>query len=221
MRRFARWLGLLLVVTGVAGLAFVGYELWGSGLYASQAQSSLRHTLQRQWGPGPVVHPRKTAPVRLGDGVAVLRVPRFGRDYAQVIVEGVSRGDLRRGPGHYPGSALPGQVGNFAVAGHRTTYGAPFGRLDELRPGDAIVLETRASWLTYRVTGTRVVAPNEVAVTAPVPDAPGRQPTQALLTLTTCNPRYSARQRLVVFGLLAKTVPNAGGSATVGAPAAE
>ncbi|MGI8681140.1 MAG: class E sortase, partial [Mycobacteriales bacterium] len=138
-----------------------------------------------------------------------------------VIVEGVARGDLRRGPGHYPGSAMPGQVGNFAVAGHRTTYGAPFGRLDELRPGDAIVLETRASWLTYRVTGTRVVAPNEVAVTAPVPDAPGRQPTQASLTLTTCNPRYSARQRLVVFGLLAKTVPNAGGSAPVGASAAE
>lgn len=221
MRRSARWLGLLLVVTGVAGLAFVGYELWGSGLYASQAQNSLRHALQRQWNPGPAVRPLETAPVRLGDGVAVLRVPRFGRGYAQVIVEGVARGDLRRGPGHYPGSAMPGQVGNFAVAGHRTTYGAPFGRLDELRPGDAIVLETRASWLTYRVTGTRVVAPNEVAVTAPVPDAPGRQPTQALLTLTTCNPRYSARQRLVVFGLLAKTVPNAGGSATVGASAAE
>jgi len=221
VRRSARWLGLLLVVTGVAGLAFVGYELWGSGLYASQAQNSLRHALQRQWNPGPTVHPLKTAPVPLGDGVAVLRVPRFGRGYAQVIVEGVARGDLRRGPGHYPGSAMPGQVGNFAVAGHRTTYGAPFGRLDELRPGDAIVLETRASWLTYRVTGTRVVAPNEVAVTAPVPDAPGRQPTQALLTLTTCNPRYSARQRLVVFGLLAKTVPNAGGSATVGASAAE
>jgi len=208
VRRSARWLGLLLVLAGVAGLAFVGYQLWGSGLYASHAQSALRHGLQRQWGPGPVVvHPLKTAPVPLGDGVAVLRVPRFGRGYAQVIVEGVARGDLRRGPGHYPGSAMPGQVGNFAVAGHRTTYGAPFGRLDELRPGDAIVLETRASWLTYRVTGTRVVAPNEVAVTAPVPDAPGRQPTQALLTLTTCNPRYSARQRLVVFGLLAQTVP--------------
>lgn len=198
-----RRLGQLLVAAGVAVLLFVGLSLRGSDAYTAHAQAGLRHALEQHWDRPD----RAPAPAQAGrvDGVAVLRVPRFGRGYAEVIVEGVSTADLRRGPGHYPGSALPGEVGNFAVAGHRTTFGAPFGRLDELRPGDALVLETGSSWLTYRVTGGRVVPPTAVAVTAPVPEAAGRRATAALLTFTTCNPRYSDRQRLVVFGRLTET----------------
>jgi sortase A len=206
-RSALRRLGQLLVVAGVVVLVFVGYQLRGTDLYAAHAQSGLRHALQQRWAPGAPGQPGQPtalAEVPLGDGVAVLRIPRFGRGYAQVVVEGVGRADLRHGPGHYPGTALPGSVGNFAVAGHRTTYGAPFGRLSELRPGDAVVLETAGTWLTYRVTAARVVPPTAVSVTAPVPGAPGRRPTAALLTLTTCNPRYSDRERLVVFGSLAE-----------------
>jgi len=203
-RSALRGLGQLLVVAGVVVLVFVGYQLRGTDLYAAHAQSSLRHALQQRWAPAHPGQPAARAAVPLGDGVAVLRIPRFGRGYAQVVVEGVGRADLRHGPGHYPGTALPGSVGNFAVAGHRTTYGAPFGRLGDLRPGDAVVLETAGAWLTYRVTATRVVAPTAVVVTAPVPGVPGRRPTAALLTLTTCNPRYSDRERLVVFGSLAE-----------------
>lgn len=196
----------------MAVLGLVGYHVRGSDLYAVHAQSSLRHALQHEWtAPAPPTAGPVLTAVALGNGVAILRVPRFGRNYAVVIVEGVGRADLRRGPGHYPGTALPGQVGNFAVAGHRTTYGAPFSRLGDLRVGDAVVLETRTAWLTYRVTTSRIVPPTAVSVTAPVPAAPGRRPSAALLTLTTCNPRYSDRERLVVFGALAQVAPKSAG----------
>jgi sortase A len=86
----------------------------------------------------------------------VLRIPRLGdwNDRPPVVVEGVSTSDLKKGPGHIPGTALPGELGNVVLSGHRTTYGAPFERFDELRPGDAVVVETRDTWFTYTVTGT-------------------------------------------------------------------
>jgi sortase A len=142
-----------------------------------------------------------------GSALAVLHIPRLGRwnDEPAVVVEGVSTADLKRGPGHIPGTALPGEIGNLVLSGHRTTYGAPFARVDELRPGDAVVVETRDSWFTYSVTGTRIVAPTAVEVTWPVPGQRSATPTEALLTLTTCHPRYSARQRLVVQAELTAT----------------
>jgi sortase A len=110
------------------------------------------------------------------------------------VVEGVDVADLRKGPGHYPTTVLPGEDGNAAVAGHRTTYGAPFNRLDELAPGDEIAVETVKGSFTYVVEGTRVVAPSDVSVVAATDDD--------RITLTTCNPKYSARERLVVTGRL-------------------
>jgi sortase A len=147
----------------------------------------------------------------LGRGMAVLHIPRFGADYAPVVVEGVSVADLKLGPGHYPGTALPGQVGNFVVSGHRTTYGGPFGRLDELRPGDPIVVEIRNSYFTYLVTRSKVVAPNRTDVVLPVPEKFGVVPTKSALTFTTCHPRYSAASRLVVFAELGETTPKSAG----------
>lgn len=141
----------------------------------------------------------------------MLRIPRLGRGYQQVVVEGVTSGDLQKGPGHYPGTALPGRLGNVVISGHRTTYGHPFNRLDELRPGDAIVLEVRDRYFTYRVTTHRVVDPGDVAVTLPVPDRPGARPARRLLTLTTCNPKYSAATRLVVHAELADTTTKSTG----------
>jgi sortase A len=151
-------------------------------------------------------------PVAPGEGLAVLRVPRLGdwNDEPPVVVEGVSVADLKRGPGHMPGTALPGEVGNVVLSGHRTTYGAPFQRLDELDPGDAVVLETRDSWFTYTVTGARIVAPTAVEVAYPVPGDRGATPTERLLTLTTCHPEYSARERLVVSAQLAAADPKSG-----------
>ena len=130
----------------------------------------------------------------------MLRIPRLGdwNDDPPVVVEGVSRPRPEEGPRPHPGTALAGELGNHVVSGHRTTYGAPFNRLDELEPGDAVVVETRDTWFTYRVTGTQVVQPTAVEVTFPVPGDRDATPTKRLLTLTTCNPKYSARQRLIV-----------------------
>ncbi len=117
------------------------------------------------------------------------------------VVQGVSDEDLRRGPGHYPQTALPGQVGNAAIAGHRTTYGAPFYSLNELRVGDSISLtDTAGRTFVYRVSEPpRVVSPSDVSVLDPTPFAQ--------LTLTTCNPRFSATSRLVVFARLNNRPP--------------
>ena len=157
----------------------------------------------------PTAAPTQAAvpPVELGTGIAVLRIPRLGdwNDRPPVVVEGVSTSDLKKGPGHIPGTALPGEVGNVVLSGHRTTYGAPFERFDELQPGDAVVVETRDTWFTYTVRGTRIVRPSAVEVTYPVPGDRGATPTQRLLTMTTCHPRFSARQRMVVSAELTAT----------------
>ncbi len=211
-----RWLlrgvGQLLITAGVVVLLFCVYELKVTNLYTEQQQRTLDTQLTREWAEPPApptarAPARKPGQVQLaafddGAGIARIYLPTLGRDQVHVVVEGVSREDLKKGPGHYPGTADPGAVGNMVVSGHRTTYGAPFNRLDELHPGDAIVLESRAFFYTYRVTGTTVVSPDALGETDPVPNHPGEVATQRLLTLTTCNPKYSARTRLVVRALL-------------------
>jgi len=175
-------------------------------------------------GPRPSASPStspSTAPstaaapveVARGEALAVLRIPRLGdwNDDPPVVVEGVGVPDLKKGPGHMPGTALPGELGNVVLSGHRTTYGAPFERLDELQPGDAVVVETRDIWFTYTVRGSQVVAPSAVEVTHPVPGDPDAEPTQRLLTMTTCHPKYSARQRLIVSAELTASEPKSAG----------
>ena len=147
-----------------------------------------------------------------GDAIGIIRIPRLGTKYGYAIVEGVSTDDLKKGPGHYPGTANPGGIGNFVVSGHRTTYLAPFNGLGELAVGDAIVIETRDTWYTYRVTKTQTVLPTDTAVVLPVPGQPRATPTQALITLTTCTPKYSASHRLIVTGVLQSALPKSAGS---------
>jgi sortase A len=143
--------------------------------------------------------------------VGYLSIPKIGLDEA--IVEGVGEPQLQQGPGHYPGTPLPGEAGNVGIAGHRTTYAAPFYNLNELQPGDPIYVQTVQGTFTYQVTQSLVVLPTDVSVLDPTP-----QPT---LTLTTCNPRYSASQRLVVKANLVASQPPAGGTPTTTAPSSE
>lgn len=222
-----RVLGDVLITAGVVIALFAIYELFYTGVYTGQEQSKLRNSLEQQWARQSASAPPRpgatgktpialTGP-KLGSGVAILRIPRLGRSYAKVVVEGVAVPDLRKGPGHYPGTAMPGQVGNFVVSGHRTTYGAPFGDLDRLRVGDPIVLETRGGWFVYRMARREIVAPTAIDVIEPVPEHPGVAAISAALTFTTCNPKYSARQRLVIFGRLdASTTQSAGPPAVLG-----
>jgi sortase A len=205
VRVVIRGMGELCVTAGLVLLLFFAYELWGTGAYTAGEQHKLDAAMRKSWTNTKVT----TEKVRLGAGVALLRIPRFGKKYHYVVIEGVSRADLRKGPGHYPGTALPGKVGNFVVSGHRTTYSAPFNRAAELRPGDKILVDTRDGRYTYTVTGLKIVKPTDVDVTAPVPFHPGRRPTDRLITLTTCHPKYSAARRLIVFGRLTATVPRA------------
>lgn len=208
MRTVIRGMGELCITAGLIVMLFVTYELWGTGRYTQGQQDRLQDEMMHSWRAAPSAGGKVTTEkVKLGKGLAVIRVPRFGDDYRFVVVEGVTRADLRKGPGHYPGTALPGQVGNFVVSGHRTTYSAPFNRLGELDRGDRILIDTRDRQYVYTVTDRRIVKPSAVEVTAPVPFHPKRRPTERLITLTTCHPKYSAAERMIIFGELAEALP--------------
>lgn len=210
-----RGIGQTFITAGVVILLFVAYELWFTGFETAREQKRLTSAIEEEWrhGAGSYTSPADLLkPIPIGSGVAVMRVPRFGRDWAKVIVEGVRLSDLKDGPGHYPGTQLPGQVGNFVVSGHRTTYGAPFNRVDELKAGDAIVIETRDTWYTYLVTTAEIVRPTAIDVTYPVPHAKDEKPKLAMITLTSCHPKYSARQRIIVYGALSETLPKSKGT---------
>ena len=220
MRLVLRGVGQTLITLGLVVLLFCVYELKVTNLVTAREQDRLGRDLRRAWAEAPRV-PRtpgaspSPAAVPIGSGIAVLHVPRLGEDWEpKVVVEGVEVDDLKKGPGHIPETADPGELGNVVFSGHRTTYGAPFARLDELRPGDAVVVETRDGWFTYTVRGTQIVAPTAVEVTYAVPGDSTARPTKRLLTLTTCHPRYSARQRMVVQAEL-----TAAGSKDDGPPA--
>ncbi|MBT2207076.1 MULTISPECIES: class E sortase [Actinomadura] len=200
-----RGLGELCITAGLILMLFVTYELWGTGQYTRAQQDRLGRELLDTWKAPKVT----TEKVRLGRGLAMIRIPRFGDGYHYVIIEGVDPADLRKGPGHYPGSAMPGEIGNFVVSGHRTTYSAPFNRLGELRAGDKILIDTRDRQFTYRVTGREIVKPSAVEVTAPVPGHPKKRPTEKRITLTTCHPKYSAAERMIIFGTMVSELPRA------------
>ena len=136
-----------------------------------------------------------------GDVMARLELPSIGVD--TYVVSGVQPSDLKQGPGHYPETPQPGQLGNSAIAGHRTTYGQPFYRLDELEAGEEIVVTTVQGRFVYRVTGREVVGPGRSDVVATV------DPTVARLTLTTCDPKYTATNRLIVYADLDLEASNA------------
>ena len=215
VRTALRGVGQTLMTLGVVVLLFCVYELWVTGLVTAQEQDRLRDELTQTWSepaerPGQPGQPTPVA-YTAGDAFAVLHVPALEGYDPWVVVEGASVADLKNGPGHIPGTALPGEIGNVVISGHRTTYGAPFNRFGDLTPGHTVVLETQEGWFTYTVRGTSIVAPTAVEVTLPVPGQPSAKPTQRLLTLTTCHPKYSARQRLIVRAELTATTPRADG----------
>jgi sortase A len=212
VRRLLRGTGWTFIGMGSFVLYFLVYQLVGTNAVTSRGQSELRTELQREWSApsaAPSRTPKKVVPRRVppGKALAVLDIPKIQLDN-KVIVEGVGRDELRKGPGHVPSTVPPGQPGTFGVSGHRTTYGAPFYRLDELEKGDTITVVTREAIYTYTVTRTAIVRPTDTQVLDNVRGPNGGL--KATITLTTCHPRYSARRRLVVFGDLSLTTTNTG-----------
>ena len=208
LRGLAGLVGELMITAGAFLLLFVGWQLWWTDVTSDADAATAVSTLQGDFDDPAWVQPRHVA---LGDAFAIVRIPRFGSGFARPLYEGTGHDVLQRGIGHYQGTAMPGAVGNFAMAGHRTTYGKPFNRIDELVDGDTIVVETKANWFVYRVTGHQIVAPTQISVLLPVPDEPDAEPTVAVLTMTSCHPEYSARERYVVHAELAATYAHARG----------
>ncbi|MFI9640297.1 class E sortase [Micromonospora sp. NPDC051925] len=212
LRAGVRVSGELLITFGLVVLLFAGYEIWGKSAIVDAHQSDLTQQLARQWGPtgNPTVSPSTSAkPVAPAEGepIAGLYIPSLDKNW--VVVEGVTQQDIRYAPGHYPTSALPGEVGNFSVAGHRNR--ATFWRLDEMETGDAIIVEGKEDWYVYKVYQTRIVRPDQVEVVAPVPGQPKAKATRKLLTLTTCNPKFDNYERLIIHAELNRSQPKSEG----------
>jgi sortase A len=212
VNRLLRATGWLFIAVGTVVLLYLVYSLLYTNRTTEQAQQALRDQWELQLAGGDAAVDDDDAddgtarPVSAANAVAALTFHRPGRDEPLVhadplyVISGVSLSDLQAGPGHYPGTALPGEDGNFAVAGHRTTYGAPFFNLDRLRRNDEIIVTAPdGEEYTYVVRRQQIVAPGATWVIGPDPLERGRP----LLTLTTCHPRFSNAQRLIVFAELA------------------
>jgi sortase A len=213
MRKFLRGTGWSLIGLGCLVLYFLVYQLVGTNASADNEQNALRKELEQSWSAQAGV-PATNRPsanrsgkaIPVGKGIALIQIPKIKVE--KVVVQGVGREDLKKGPGHVPSTVMPGQVGTFAVSGHRTTYGAPFFRLNELVKGDIITVISRTEIFTYSVTATRIVRPTDTSVLNNVHGPGGK--IKATIVLTTCHPRFSAKQRLIVFGDLVAEVPNNG-----------
>ena len=244
VRFVLRGLGQTLITLGLVVLLFIVYEVWITNWFSIRENHRLIQRLEKQWalpnsGPGTI---------KVGDAMGILYIPRLGSDYHWAIVEGdqtPNQDQLAKGPAHYGGTAMPGQDGNFAVAGHRVGKGEPFLNLDHLKSGDTVIVATRNAWFVYRVLGVPAGKnPEKVTQTLPVelgtgpstvqlpgreivgsddsnplysvPDHPeavkgtdGKWPTH-LMTMTTCHPKFTAENRMIVYATLDKTIPGNG-----------
>ncbi|MEU8618250.1 class E sortase [Streptomyces sp. NPDC048623] len=226
MRLLVRTLSELCITAGTLIVLFVVYVLYWTGIQADGATAGQVDTLQQAWAdrpvepdvapgaPGATPAPR---PYTAGEGIAVMYVPRLGADWEWPVLEGTGTGILKKGLGHYAGTARLGATGNFSVAGHRRTYGDPFKDFPRLRPGDAVVLTDGTTWYTYRIDREPYrTVPTDTGVVDPVPrplrkgaagfTGPGRY-----LTLTTCDPEWGSSHRLIVWAHLDATRPVSAG----------
>ena len=208
-------IAVVLLVAGVGLLGWVAFQYFGTNVISKQAFEQEKAQLRDAWQREGSVSARGEKPATAeeekklpGEAIALLRVPAFGSDYEVPILEGVDLADLNRGVGHYSTSVMPGQIGNFAIAGHRITHGEPFAKLLELNTGDQVIVETRDATYTYVMDEPPrdlTVADTATWVLEPVPGKPTEKPTTALLTMTTCQDLFRSPDRSVGFGHLVAT----------------
>lgn len=220
MRQALRVTGEVLVTAGAIVLLFAAYLLWGTGLRAAAAQRQFTSELNEQWahvshadraGAARRASPIDIAPERYNPGTgqpfAFIRIPAFGQSWRFTLIQGTALAQLNVSPGHVPGTQWPGQLGNFAVAGHRVTSGNPFWSLPSLRTGDLVYIQTELNDFTYQVTGKKWVSPADVAVLDAVPGRPHARPAERLLTLITCDPAWTGTSRVIVTARLVAANP--------------
>ena len=195
------FIGKAFITTGLLLLGLVVYQLWGTGIETRRAQSALRQEFNRiiattQPAIATTASAGTSAFLPVTDALALIEIPSI--NISKIIVEGITTKDLRRGPGHFPKTPLPGELGNSAIAGHRTSYDAPFGNLNTIALDDPIIITTPKGKFEYIVKEVSIVAPDETSVLKNTPRV-------ATLTLVTCHPRFSTSQRLIVRAELSAT----------------
>jgi sortase A len=224
---FASVLGELLLTAGVLVFLFVAWQMWIGDIIIAAEKNEEGSALTSEWADMPVPE----LPPAVGEGddktweppildhpaegeqFATMRIPRFGDDYNFPVAGGTSRAITLDpiGIGVYDQSKMPGEVGNFSVAGHRTTWGKPFNLIDKLQLNDPIVVETPEGWYTYRFRTLEYVTPTEVDVLQDVPQMPEAQTGERYITLTACSPLYSLAERIVAYGVWDGFQPRAEG----------
>ena len=223
--------GDLLITAGVLVLCFLGWQLYANNLIEGGQQQAEANQLGQAWAqsrpdlgkevgtvPKPG-QPTTTAQVAVysgapqhGERFAALIIPRFGADWQRTVAEGTDTGVLSRfGIGHYEGTALPGALGNFAIASHRDIDGAAFQNIDQLDVGDSIYLQTADGWYRYVYRSHTVVKPTAVDAVAPVPFDAGATPEARYLTMTTCSPKWTSTERLIAYAVFDSFTPTVDG----------
>ncbi|MGM1018886.1 MAG: class E sortase [Actinomycetota bacterium] len=224
---FTSVLGELLLTAGVVVLLFVAWQMWIGDIIIAAEKNEEGSALTSEWAdmPAPELPPligegeeKIWEPPILdhpaeGEKFATMLIPRFGEDYNFPVAGGTSRAITLDpiGIGVYDQSKMPGEVGNFSVAGHRTTWGKPFNQIDRLQLNDPIVVETPEGWYTYRFRTLEYVTPTEVDVLRDVPQMPEAQTGERYITLTACSPLYSLAERIVAYGVWDGFQPRAEG----------
>jgi sortase A len=220
--------GELLMTAGVFVLLFLGWHVWYNDIVSGIAQDNAGAALAEQWNDVPVTVPEFDRTQGTSAGIAVapeppvtkapnaaerfatMLIPRFGPTFERAIAVGIDPKTVlnirEAGIGYYQQSSELGQIGNFAVAGHRTTYGAPFGDIAELRVGDRIYIETDAGWYVYRFRNLEYVWPNNTRVLRPVPET-SIKAKDRILTMTSCHPKLSAAERIIAYSVFETFVP--------------
>jgi sortase A len=212
-RRITYWVGIGMILAGLGLLGYVAWQFWGTNWVSHRQQRQITSQLHKDWSQGQGCV--KNCPT--GEATALIRIPKFGQDYVVPVMEGVSPDVLAKGFGHFKDSADPGEIGNYALAGHRVTHGEPLRRMPELRPGDKVIVETRTVTYTYVLDtdpNDLIVSFSNVWVVDPLPKNPragGTQPDQVqgqrLITLTTCSEIFHTDNRMISFGHLVGTKP--------------
>lgn len=228
--------GELLITVGLLLVLYVAWELWWTNIDSNRKQDQAVGNLFSDFdapleplsdtgAPSPDYGDPAVLPAieEEGQTFAVVYVPRFSDSYARPITSGVGTAVLDTlGLGHYPTTAMPGAVGNFAVAGHRQTHGQVLDAIHTLVPGDRIYVQTSQGYYTYVYRNNQIVLPDRVDVIAPVPTQPAAVPTERFMTLTSCNPRFGAQERIIAYAVMDSWQPlSAGPPAEIAAQVAE
>ena len=220
-----RLIGSVCIGGAVFFAGLIVYRLWISNFFSERAADSARTELLESWGTSSqITNPLLSSPSTIAptevkaisaptdqEAFALLYIPRIGNDvWATPIFEGVKSKQLNSGIGHYPNSGLPGQDGNFSLFGHRSSYGQPFSHIERLRVGDEVIVETKEFFFVYTLKYDKIVKPSATWVTEPTQmdeleiaaDDPYR-----VITLITCEPRWSITKRWVWWGVLDAVYP--------------